>query len=148
MESLDSGSTRIYHQHIPLRVTYDLKDMGMASYEYVRPVFVDEPACPRVISSGISADMGHKHFHPFAFEEAVERMGEAEIVVVAVSRHAFERLEGGDGGSQVKPSPKISRVPYFIHRLEEFPERLVEDPVRIGYETYIHDYKLITIFFL
>ena len=44
METLDPGCSRIYHQHIPLRVTYDLQDMGMAAYEYVRPVFVDEIA--------------------------------------------------------------------------------------------------------
>lgn len=131
MESLYSGGTRIDDQHVPLRITHDLQDMGMAAYEYVRLQFVDEPARPWVISSRISADMGHKHIQPLALEETVQRVGEAQVVVIAIAGDTFERLERGDLLRQFKPAAEVPGMPYLVHGLKELLERLVEDPVSV-----------------
>ena len=147
MESLDSGSSRIDHHHVPFRVADNLEDMGMAADEYVRTVFFDELHRPLVITSGIASDMGHQDLHPLAFEKAVERVGEAEIMIVAIAGDAEKRLEPGDFFSELQPPSEIPRMPYLVDRGKEFTELSVEYTVGIRYETDKH-YRLIIIFFL
>jgi hypothetical protein len=75
--------------------------------------------------------MGHKHLQPFTFEEPVDRMCVAEIEVVAISRHPYKRLEGGNLLRQFHTSAEITGVPYLVHRLKEITELLVEHTVGI-----------------
>lgn len=138
MEPLYSGSTRIDDHHVPLRITYDLQDMGMAANEYVRLQLIYESARPRVVSSWISADMGHENVHSLAFKEAVQRMDKAQVVVVTIAGDAFERLECGDLLRQFKPTAEIPCMPDLVHRLKELLEGVIEDTVGVRYETYEH----------
>ena len=131
MESLDSGSSRIDHHHVPFRVADNLEDMGVAADEYVRTVFFDEFHRPPVVTSRITSDMGHQDLHSAAFEEAVERMGEAEIMVVAIACDAEKRFEPGDFFSKFQPTSEIPGMPYLIDRGKEFTELSVEHSVGI-----------------
>lgn len=138
MESLYSGCTGIDDHHVPLRITHDLQDMGMAAYEYVRLQLVYEPARPRIVSSGISADVGHENVHTLAFEEAVQRMGETQVVVVTIACNAFERLECSDLIRQFKSAAEVPGMPDLVHRPKKLLERFIEDTVGVRYQTYEH----------
>lgn len=148
MEALDSGRSGVDHQHVSLWIADDFQDMGMAAYEYVRPVFVDEFSCPGVIASRVAADMGHQHLHALTFEEAVHGVGEAKVIIVAVARDSDQRLELRDLRRQIHASSEISGMPDLIDRSEEFLELRVEDPVCIRYESYVHGQSFMNIFFL
>ena len=148
MEALDSGRSGVDHQHVSLGIPDDFQDMGMAAYEYVRPVFVDEFSCPGVIASRVAADMGHQHLHALTFEEAVHGVCEAKVVIVTVARDPDQRLELRDFLRQAHASPEIPCMPDLIDRSEEFLELRVEDPVCIRYESYVHDQSFMNIFFL
>lgn len=131
MKALDSGSTGVKRQHVPLVVTHHFQDMGVSADEYIRMMEVDELPGAHVISSGIASDMCHQHLESLTFEHPVERMNEPEIMVVTVAGHAFERFEGGNLFSQLKSSPEISCVPYLVNRLQEFAEWSVKNAVSI-----------------
>lgn len=137
VESLDARSTRIDYQHVALRVTDDLQDVRMATYEEIRPVLVYEPAGIHVISSGISSDMDHQDFQAFALEHSVERMIIAEIMVVAVAGDACEGLEGSDFSRQVKSSAEIAGMPDLVDGLQKGAELVAEHSVRVRYQSYI-----------
>ena len=137
VKSLDARSTRIDYQHVALRVTDDLQDVRMTTYEEIRPVLVYEPAGIHIISSGISSDMDHQDFQAFALEHSVERMIIAEIMVVAVAGDACEGLEGGDFSRQVKPPAEIAGVPDLIDGLQKGAELVAEHSVRVRYQSYI-----------
>ena len=127
MKSLDSCRTRIDDEHIILhRIAYDLEDVGMAAYEDVRTIRFDEPVCLEVISAGISADVGHEYLHAFALPTLVERMVEAERMVVAVSCHSDQRLERGYLLGKVHASAEITGVPDLVDRRKELLDALVE----------------------
>ena len=131
MKSLDSGSPRIDHHHVPFRVADDLEYMGMAADEYVRTVFHDEFHRSLVVTSGIASDMGHQDLHPLAFEKTVERMGEAEIMVVTIACDAEKRMGPGDFVSKLQPPSEIPGMPYLVDRGKEFTELSVEYTVGI-----------------
>ena len=148
MKTLNSRGSGVQDKHITFRVPHDLQDMGMAAYEYVRPVFVDEFSCPGVIASRVAADMGHQHLHALTFEEAVHGVCEAKVVIVTVARDSDQRLELRDFLRQAHASSEISCMPDLIDRSKEFPELRVEDPVCIRYESYVHGQSFMNIFFL
>ena len=148
MKSLDSCCTGIDYQHIPLRVPDNLKDMGMAAHEYIRPKLIYQLAGPYVISPGISANMDHQDLKPFALEKPVDRVGISKVIVVAVAGHAEHRLEGCNLFSGPETAAEISRMPNLVHRSQEFPELLAEYAMRIRYETYLFHQSFINIFFL
>ena len=52
---------------------------------------VNELSGACIVPARIAADMGHQHLQPLAFENAVERVDEAETEVVAVACHTFQR---------------------------------------------------------
>lgn len=131
VESLNSGCTGIYHQHIPFIITHYLENMGMPTYENIRMEFVDQPACRRVIAARIATYMSHKHLHAFTFEEPVKRMGVAQIIIVTITSHAKEGLESGNIFSQIHSSPKITCVPYLIHFSKEVSEFFTEHSMSI-----------------
>ena len=131
MEALDSGSTGVKRQHVPLVVTHHFQDMGVSADEYVRMMEVDELPGAHVISSGIASDMCHQHLESLTFEHPVERVDEPEIMVVTVAGHAFERLEGGNIFSQLESTAEISRMPYLVDRLQEFTEWSIKNAVGI-----------------
>ena len=132
MEALDACSTGIEDQHIVTSGIADhLQDMRMSADKYVRPVCIDELSGSRIISSRVPADMGHQDLHPFAFEEAVERMIETQGVVVAVSRHSDQRLEARYLRSRIHASAEVSGMPYLVDRFKERLEPVVEDPMSI-----------------
>ena len=137
MESLNPSSTRIDYQHVALRITDDLKDVRMTTYEEIGPVLVYEPAGIHIISSGISSDMDHQDFQAFALEHSVERMIIAEIMVVAVAGDACEGLEGGDFSRQVKPPAEIAGMPDLVDGLQKGAEPVAEHSVRIRYQSYV-----------
>lgn len=142
MKALNSCCSGIDYKHISLGITHDLQDMGMTAYEYIRLVFVDQLARPRIITSGIAADMRHQHLHALTFEEAVERVFEAQVMVVAVSCDSQKRFEPRYLGGHFHAAAEIPRMPYLVDRLQEFPDAGVENSVGIRYESYIHMLEL------
>ena len=42
METLDSGCSRIYHQHVAFRIADNLEDMRVSADEYIGTIHVDE----------------------------------------------------------------------------------------------------------
>lgn len=149
MEALDSGCSGIDRHHVPFVITHDFEDMGMPADEYIRTMEVNELSGACIVPARIAADMGHQHLQPLAFENAVERVDEAETVVVAVACHTFQRLEPSDLFCQLKASSEITGMPDLIDRLEEFTEWRIENAVSIGNQAYIHvRQSFMTIFFL
>lgn len=138
VEALDSCGSGVDGEHVESFVPCDLEDVGMAAYEDVGTMEVDEGIGSGIVTARIAPDMGHQHLHPFAFEYPVEGMDESEIVVVAIARHAFQRLELTYLLSQFESSSEVSGMPYFIDRLEEFTELRVEYSVCVRYYSYIH----------
>lgn len=139
MEALDSGGSGIDHQHIPPGITHHLEYMRMTAYKYVRTELFDEPSCTWIVFSGIAPDVCHKYLKPSAFEETVQRMDEAQVVIVAVAGHTHQRLEPGNIFSQIHTSTEISCVPDLVDRLQKVPERLIENPVSIRNKAYKHN---------
>ena len=127
MKALDSGRSRIDYKHAaPLCIPYNLKDMRVAANEDVRPIPLDQLTCLGVISSWISAYMGHQDLHPFTFEETMKRMSEAQIIIVTVSGNTQKRLIRCYLLSKLKSSPEISGMPDLIHRFKEFTKPVIE----------------------
>lgn len=142
MKTLNSGSPRIDHQHVTLGIPNHHQDMGMAADEDVRPISVEEFTGTRVISAGISADVDQKDLHTLTVEETVERMSVAQVIVVAVAGHAHQRLKGSYFLGQTHASAEVTRMPDFVHGREEVTDAVVENAVRVGYETNIHILQL------
>lgn len=149
MEALDSGRPGVYGEHVVPFVPRHLEDMGVAAYEDVGTVEVDQGEGTGIVTARIAAYMGHQHLQSLAFEYAVERVDEAEAVVVAVACHAFQRLELRYLFCQFKTSSEITCVPDLIDRFEKFTEWRIEYAVSIGNQAYIHiRQSFMTIFFL
>ena len=144
---MDASCPGIDDKHVPFGIAHDFEDVGMTAYEYVRPVCIYELTGSCIISSRISSDMRHQYLKAFAFEEAVERVGVAQVVVVAVAGDAEERLEGSYFSCQFKPAAEVAGMPDLVDRLEERTESLAENPMGIGYEAYI-SHSLMNIFLL
>ena len=138
MESLNARSSGIDHQHIAAGIPHDFQNMGMAAHEDVRLILVYQRFGTDVIPPGISADMGHQDLHALTFEEAVERVFEAQVMVVAVSCDSHKRFEPRYLGGHFHAAAEIPRMPDLVDRLQEFPDAGVENAVGVGYESYIH----------
>lgn len=93
VEALDAGCSRVDDQHISFGIPHHFKDMRVAADKDVRMEFIDQFPRAGVISAGVASDVGHKHLHPLTFKEAVERVGETEVVVVTVSSHTDKGFE-------------------------------------------------------
>ena len=133
VEALDAGCSRVDDQHISFGIPHHFKDMRVAADKDVRMEFIDQLPRAGVISAGIASDVGHKHLHPLTFKEAVERVSETEVVVVAVSSNTYKGLEFRDGSGKIKASAEVTGVPDFVHRGKEFAEFGAEDAVGVGY---------------
>lgn len=131
MKPLDSCGTGIDHEHIPFLVSDDLQDVGMATDEDVRTMHVDQLAGMIVILAGIAADMRHEHLQAFAFEDTMDRMDEAEVVVVAVSGDSEKGLESTDLLRKLKSSAEVSGMPDLVHRLKKIAELPAEYAVGV-----------------
>ncbi len=131
VESLDSSRAGIYRQHVVMRVTHDLEDMRMAAYEDVGAVGMYEFARPYVVTAGIASDVGDEDSSALADEEAVQRLGVAEVIVVAVAGDAHQGLEPAYLLSKGQTAPEVPRMPDFIDRLKELPYPLVKHSVCI-----------------
>ena len=143
MEPLDSCCAWVKDKHSSTSgIPHDLEDMRMAADEYVRTILIYQLTGLGIVSSRISADMGHKDLHAFALEETVERMFEAKGVVVAVTGDSDQGFELRDFGGHVHAAAEISGVPYLVDRLKESLETVVEDTMGVGYESYVHDLQL------
>ena len=133
VKALDAGCSRVDDQHISFGIPHHFKDMRVAADKDVRMEFIDQLPRAGIISAGVASDVGHKHLHPLTFKEAVERVGETEVVVVAVSGDSHEWLEICNGGGKVEASAEITGVPDLVHRGKEFAEFGAEDAVGVGY---------------
>ena len=142
MESLDSSSAGIDYQHIAAGITHDLQDMRMTAHKDVRPVFVYQRFGTGVIPPGVPADMGHQDLHALAFEEAVERVFETQVMVVAVARDSHKRFEPCDLGGHFHAAAEVSGMPDLVDRFEKFPYAGIKDAMGVGYEAYIHMLQL------
>ena len=87
----------------------------------------------------ISADVHHQYGHPTALKELMVRIFHPDILPVAVAVYTDQRLEGRYLLCSLQSPSEIPGMPYLVDRLEELPERVAEDSVRIGQKTYIHD---------
>ena len=112
----------------------------MAADEDVRLIAHQERVGVAVVLSRVAADVRHQNLHPFACPETVDRIVVAEVVVVAVAADTDERLESGYLGGSLKASAEVPGMPDFIHRRQKFPERGIENPVSVRYESYKHDF--------
>lgn len=130
VESLDSGCARVDCEHIVFLVEYDLEYVGVSAYEDVRHVGVDELECFIIISSWISSYMHHEYFAAAAGEIAGVGYPQPYLVAVAVAVNAFEGLECRYLQQCLLVS-EVPCVPYLVHRVQEFAERVVEAAVSV-----------------
>ena len=89
--------------------------MRVPAYEYIGMEFVYKLARARIISAGISSYVGHQDLQPCTLEETVKRMGETQIVVIAISSYSDKGLEVCHPGGKFHTSTEITGVPYLIH---------------------------------
>lgn len=115
--------------------------MGVSADEDVRQVCVDELESLVVVPAGISAYVHHQHLPALAFEVLGIGDSETDLIAVAVAVYSLEGLERRylQQGLLIAEVP---RMPYLIHRLEEFLQRVVEPAVCVGYYTYVHTFCL------
>jgi hypothetical protein len=59
------------------------------------------------------------------------RVFQAEVLTVAIAVETDQRLERRNLMRSLHSPAEVPGVPYLVHRLQELPERLVENPVRI-----------------
>ena len=114
----------------------------MTAHEDVRPVFVYQRFGTDVIPSRISPHMGHQDLHALAFEEAVERVFETQVMVIAVACDSHKRFEPRDLGGHFHAAAEVSGMPDLVDRFEKFLYAGIENAVGVGYETYIHMLQL------
>lgn len=131
METLNAGSTGIDYKHVALGILHHFQDMGMSAYEYIGTVSVHQFTGSGIITSGVSAYMGHKHLHPFTFKETVQRMDKPQVVIVAVACNSYKRLETAYFFRQLHSPAEVTCMPYLVHGLEEVLELPAEDAVCI-----------------
>ncbi len=129
MEALVAGGSRIQDHHVQLFVVDDFEDMGMTTDEDVRAVPHNQGEGTAVVMPWIASDMGHKNLHASASEKAVQRIVVAQVVIVAVAADPDERLERGYLGCQRKSAAEVPRMPDFVYRFEECPERRIKNSV-------------------
>lgn len=139
MKALYSRSPGIHDKHTAaLGVTHDFQDMGVAANKNIRPVFVNQLPCARIIPSWISTNMRHQNFHALTFEKPVQRVFKTQFIIITIAAHAYKRLEFRKGAGKFKPSSEITGVPKLVHRFKKVTESLTEDSVRIRYKSYKH----------
>ena len=126
------------YQHIPFRITHDLQYVGMPADEDIRPVFIDQFQGSGIISSGISADMGHKNLHTLTLEKTMKRVDEAEVVIVTIAGDTCQRLETGNLCSKIHPPAEIAGMPYLIDRFKKLLEAIIKYSVCVRYKSDVH----------
>ena len=131
MKTLDTCRPRIDYKHIAFGITYNLKDMGVPAYKYIRPGTVYKFTGLEVISSRIATYMGHKHLQALTFKKPMNRVSIAKIIIVTIACNPDKRLEGCYFLSQLHAAAEVPRMPDLIDLREEFLELLGEDPVCI-----------------
>ena len=131
MKALNSCSSGINHQHIPLRITHDFQDMRMAADKQIRLISVNKFTCTGVVSSRIATDMSHENLYSLTFKKAVQGMIIAKTMVVTVSCDSDKRLVCSYLFGKIHSSSEVSGMPDLIHRLKKVAEGLVEHAVCI-----------------
>jgi hypothetical protein len=111
--------------------------MGMSAHKEVRTKFVNKLASLCVVPSRVSSDMSHQYLETLALKEPMNGISIAKVIVVAISGDSHQRLECSNFFRCLETASEIPRMPDFVHRSEELPELLAEDPVGIRYETYV-----------
>ena len=144
MEPVDSCGARIQYHHIPLPVRHHLQDMGVPADKQVRPVLVYQGSGPGVISPGIPPDMDHQDLHPATAEQLVHGIVHTDVIAVYIAVDTPQRLECGDCLRGLQRA-EIPGMPDFVDRLQEVHERPVECPVRVRYQSYVHDILVLLI---
>ena len=122
MKALDSCSSGVYHQHIPLGITHNFQDMRMAADKQVWLISVNQFAGTEIISSRITSDMGHKHFYSLTFKKAVQGMIIAKTMVVTVSCDSDKRLVCSYLFGKIHSSSEVACMPYLVHLRKEVLE--------------------------
>ena len=138
MEALDSGCSRIDYKHITLCVTHDLQDMRVTADKNIWFIFINQFLCPDIISSGISADMGHQNLHTLTLEKTMKRVDEAEVVIVTIAGDTCQRLETGNLCSKIHPPAEIPGMPYLIDRFKKLLEAIIKYSVCVRYQSDVH----------
>ena len=119
MKTLYACRSGIDYQHIPFLVTHDLQYMGMSADKDVRMILIYQFKSASVVSSGIASDMGHQNLHSLTLKETMERMDEPKVMIVAIARHPYQRLETVNFCGKVHSPAEVSGMPYLIDRLKE-----------------------------
>src|SRR5699024_8856904 len=86
------------------------------------------------VTAGISADMRHQHGNAFACETVRRRPYPSEQRIVYVAVNGPERFEGRDFVGE-RGGTDVARMPYFVYIGEEVPQRSIENPVRVRYDS-------------
>ena len=139
MKSLYSGRSRIYRQHIPPVVAHHLQNVGMTADKDIRLMKIYEFPGADIVSARISSDMHHQDLESFTLKDPVQRMDEAQLMIITISRHSFKRLEGRNLFRKAESATEISGMPDFIDRFKEVTELSVKDSVCIRYQSYMHN---------
>ena len=122
MKTLDSCSSGIDHQHIPLRITHDFQDMRMAADKQIRLISVNKFTCTGVVSSRIATDMSHENLYTLTFKKTVQGMIIAETMVVTVTCDSDKRLVCSYLFGKIHSSSEIACMPYLVHLRKEVLE--------------------------
>ncbi len=139
MPPLNATGSRIDGEHIIMGVVHHLEDVRMPAHENLRTTGLYQGLSPEIIMPGVSPDMGHKYRHTPALEKLVPGVVEPDVTAVTVPINPHEGFEGSDGCREFSIPAEIPGVPELVHRIEELAELFVEDAVRVGNKTYIHN---------
>ena len=75
--------------------------------------------------------MHHENPLSLTFKALIFRIHQTDILTVAISVDAFQRLECGNRVCEIDTSAEISGMPHLIHRLQKLLEFRTEHAVRI-----------------
>ncbi len=138
MPALYPSRTGIYIQKIVCRVILDHEYVGMSADEYIWSVALYK--CPRlvVIPARPASYVYEQNLLAFPLEASVFWVIDADVLSVTVAIYPYKWLKCGNTVYEIDTSPEVSGMPDLIDRGEEVLEFLAEDPVSIGYYSYVH----------
>ena len=118
-------------QHVFLAIIHYLEDVGMTAHKDVGPVLPDQIRRLGIIMPRRAADVRHQDPESLALPEPVGRVIVNEPPVVAIAKHANERLERRKLRRCLESPAEIAGMPDHVDILEELPEFRRKHPVTV-----------------
>lgn len=139
MKALASAGSWIEVDKAEFVVGFTAENVGVAANEEIGFLCQQKLSDAFGISSGMSADVGHKHFESFAFELLMLWVLIAKVRPVDVSPYRAKRFKIGEFLSDIE-TPNVSGVPDLIALLKMVEKIGSEVTVSIRNETYAQAY--------